>query len=850
MGNFIQRDYNIAKVLAYTRKIAIKNRYRRLNYEYDYNGVNLLLNRVYYREGNMVGNPKAPYFTEYTEGIRSDNAFKLFLKYLGTNRKYLRKQKYTGTDAVWFTMNNDKLLVTEMNDEEFSDNFDTRYGTPSRFKESSDNVIWHHPVNTPTYIGTLVSNPIVPPELLSIGQTANFTRYVFYYDGAEHTISQDGRYELSTYGLVSITQKGIDDGYGKVSYTEFNSYSDDLTAPTVTPPVTFPSTYDVRTVYTRNDSVEIYDTVPITIGANREYIDVVVTIGGDYQLGTFPTKDSVNARYSAATFLDTDGTELSIANNLDLNKIRTIVENDPAKYLGGIYDGVVTTGSRGRIISIDDRLVNIKIGGLNSAYGTASYDKNYGHMCDTLALFDTNHEVYEVVEDCINERLIFDPIVNAASEFEFYNVRADTSASSALNPVGQFRVKYTYTKRYKLVAPSNNTAFITKANSYLTKVVNALDTASGGLTEILHMQQFANNMYTGVINSDIKNALYYIGLPTLYSDGLWYVKNGNMTNRLNAAAYDALTPNEFITVFAKTISVDYSLEDKEHHWYDIIVAIIIVIVGILVTIFATAWSYLYWGTVGAALFAAAVVWGLYFYLASTFYASAIGNESGMKFIGGVAQVGTIMLSLASIYTAIEAAFQAWSSYSASAGAMSSADLAMAGFTQAEFNATLQPLLIAALESTAQAVMVTYGTLTGIAGAGGDSELGQIIAIAAAAYGAYQAGVNMQASLATVADDYQNSGLLATTFKNTTNLVKLSENLLKGYIGVTSYGTTNHEQMVTAEQPQKSNGVSQAYVLTSMTLKNDALESLYEKHIRGVNGLNMTDMLKNRQYFGV
>lgn len=750
MSGFIYRDFATPKVMHHMNKVALKNLWEQLAKTYTVDGIEVMQREIYWRGRH------GQYFDNYQEEdkrIRSDKTFKKFLHCIGSSHKSLASENYDKVDNAYFVLNEKKLAYTTQSASSIASKFNEYVTTTNINTTPTSSYI---PYSGGKKVGSFIYQMPTVTDLAA---------YVFVNSGVESAISADGYYQISTSGIITLTQAGYDAGRGDVSYIDGADNN---------------SSVSIRVK--KKDLT--YTTSSYTIAVYREYVDIRITVGGQYVRGLFDVLNNVDL----------------VVNAVNLPAIRAAVESDPLLYLGNIAP--VGFERQNPI----EALSGHKLGDVTSAVAGIEYNEEVGHINDIFALLDDG-SIYESVTPVFNEKLELVEIGDPYSQYV-----GMSKGSTSYYGVNSYDVSYTYTKRYKLKAMA------TDASVMVSKIIEASTYIEQSISsEINTLKAIFNNKATSAEDSLYNKAIFDMNAQEA-DINMWY--NGT----LRKSAFDAMSPNEFAAMFGICFEIGVTM--KKGKWYNKVLAVIIVVIAVIVAVVITVLSLGTLGLVGALLVGLASGAAVLI-LGGMAYQKHIGDEWGMKLIGASTQVFAIATSIVAIYSGYVGLEQAIANYGATTAASATAN-AGTTLTAAEAAAVQSVVTSAAIDVVAASVsfgMSAYGAASQL-GIGGesDSEFGQIIGIAGALYGAYNAAGSMASNISSFSDDLSNSGLLKTTFKNVTNFIKLLENGAKSYVMIDQFDTSK-PQMVTEEQAVKEDGVSAVYIMQEKAYQNDALENM-------------------------
>ncbi len=335
-----------------------------------------------------------------------------------------------------------------------------------------------------------------------------------------------------------------------------------------------------------------------TTNISREYIDVKITVGGDYR----------NKIYA-------NNAELTLQ-AADLPALRSEIEKNIIKYVRG-----------GEYATSNVPMRYTKTGTIYAPTVGISYNTNTGSMYDVCALLDDG-SVYECTHQCINEIFSVKEVQNGPS-INGINRISGNKVSTHIN------LEYSYIKRYKL-----------KRNAVATdKMIVELKAMSD-----LHTNDMSNTSKYSIVarTRSLNNDLFtkiIIALNDTGAEGSDFI-NGC----LKLSSYEAMTPTEMIEFLGKCLDTDYT--EKSHDWWEAALAIVIVIIAIVIVVVV----FILTGGVGAVVltgFVSSLAAGfasgaIFLAIAGAIYAKNVGDPGGMRLIGNTMTFMSVAAAICAI----------------------------------------------------------------------------------------------------------------------------------------------------------------------------------------------------------
>lgn len=749
--SFIYRDYNAPRIGIHNSKVMRKSLFAKVHPKIIVDGVEVFGTCQIYQDSAKV---------------TSDPTFKRFLRSMGTSYKELNAQ-ILGTENIdkveniYFKMDQSKLTftpktkaytVTKLNADYLYDMSVPFVNTASVYYYSQGRVV-------DEIVATLPSN-------------TNIKLYQFITTTGVSSTSEDGNFNISSNGVITITASGILTTANKVDYTN---------------PFRVDPAYTIKATILDNTTINL----PITMIVKRDYVDVQISVGGQYT-NTVVGSPSVDSGVP------------NMFTNLPL--LRTTIENNAMRYLAGVYP----LDDISDVSTYTTDTINIVGGGsLSMKVADISYNEDWGTNLDTLAVLD-DETIFECTIPAMSEVIELTPI----------GVQRNGTYTTLYN------MSYTYTKRYKVKAVAAETSILISNIDTIAKLFIPTNIAVS-----YWRRTILNSVNRSAMDTTIKDTVKDLQTDYYYEDNAIFYRG-----LLRVSAFNAMTANEFHTVFTKCFTTDFT--KKKVKWWKKVLAIIIVIIAVIIIILSVMFPpFAIEGTAFAQMLftvAVALSIGLAFLtLSGMIYAKNVGDETGMKIIAGAAQVVGIALAIVAIIYSYQNIMQGSGGLTA-IGEMTAEQIIAAGGTAAVYDIMLSILFDTIIAGLTLAVGVaSFGV--NVLGMGGEKEQ-QIINTAAAVLGAYQGFSNFTAGF---------SAPSVGPVQNVTNFVTMAESGFRAYMAINAIGT-HTDSTGSAEQAIPENGVESVFLLESRTVSFDAIEALDHRMLLEY-GVNRTNAIKQNQY---
>lgn len=758
MAQFIYRDYVTPVIVSHTNKVALKNIWRKLQPTTIVNGVDVLQQKVYFR--GVQGSTGYPYYpTVGNNGIRNDVLFKKFLRTCGIKHTDLVNNSYKGTTNVYFYLNAKKAAFSAQTASAVSSKYNTDYLSKM------------YPVGVSSHPNYYFScNGILDTVVARLPYDNNVERYKFLVSGLESSISEDGYFAISNQGVVTITQSGIDNEIQYFSFINSNSHS-----------------YTVKKVL--KDLT--YTTETINLNCQRDYIDIRITVGGQYQ-------NRINAATLASNrWIIEDDPQAINPTIEDLATIRAAIEADPRSYLGNMV--APTFDRRIKGVSPINRLVTHKgvttsNATLLSAVGDITYDEYNGHVYDVLSILD-NGEIFNLDPTVYNEVVNIQPVGNFSDTAMAY-----TTA---------YNMEYSYVRRYRIKALSTDTSkVVTDSVEAGEWIASALNDPMNVLADTINR----NKKSTAAEDTTMTSAIYMLhdtGISSaMFEDGY-----------LKLSVFNALTPNQFAELVAKTLEVGYKTPKSK--WYHKVLAVLIVVAAVAVFVLTGGSG----GGLSAALMSAALSMA-FLVVSQMLYAKYVGDPWGMKLIGGAITINGIALSamaIASGYTDIQ-------------------NILMALETDWT---VLSPEVALQLGTSSVGTASSAVGLAGQLGIGVDEDISNMLTLLGAGLSSIASVRNLMQNGVQFGQQAGES-LSQTAFRNVSGFVDNLGASARSYMAYESLMNGTDDMPYTKDQGEiESDGVERVYMLQEKVYDNDALSNM-DTYMQQAHGLNKTEMILKKQ----
>ena len=696
--------------------------------------------------------------------VRSDKTFKRFLRNIGTSYKDMNKQiletpNIGKVENIYFKMEQRKLIFSPKTNADITAKFnaDYLYDMVGPFSNTATTYFYSQGRTANEVIATLPYD-------------ADVKNYQFMNGVGAFDTTGDGFYRITADGKIRITDAGVE----PILSDPYDVYSDTINPPTNKMNHDGGSnqfSYTVRRTHLNNTTSDVY----VTLKIKRDYIDVQITVGGQYTntISTAaPVDDGVPEMFN------------------DLSALRTAIESNPMEYLAGVY--TTTNRSYSPTINIGSKSLSMKVADI-------SYNEDWGHELDTLAVLDDG-ELYDVLIPVIGEVIELTPM----------EVQRSSTIGTAYTQL--FNMSYTYTKRFKVKAVATETStLITR------QAIVASKFPTGGTVKFRSLLIGLASINSAILDTTIKDAIKNLHTDFYYEDNAVFHRG-----YLRVDAFNAMTANEFHTVFTKCFDTGFT--KKKTKWWKKALAIIIVIVAIVIFVLT--------GGLGGGLsaFMISMAYALTFLvIAQMAYAKHVGDEWGMKLIGGAITVAGTALAIAAMasgYVDVMNSLNALSAIQAAAPAIVT-------------DVLKEVILHVTLELVMASTMLVLGVASfGVNALGMGSEKDrQIINAATALLGAYNAWGNFTAGM---------SAPSVGPVQNVTNFIKLAESGYRGYMAVDAVGTKTPTSPTAEEQAVPEDGVESVFLLETRTVAFDAIEALNEK-MNLQYGMHATQGVLQKQY---
>jgi hypothetical protein len=764
--SFIHRDYNKPRIAMHNNKVMRKSLFDKVFTKSMVGGVQVYGTAQIYQNSSKV---------------RSDKTFKRFLRNIGTSYKEMNKQiletkNIDKVENIYFKMNQSKLLFSPQSNADIADKLNNDY-----LYDMS--VPYTNTATTYYYSQGRIANEVIA----TLPIDSDIKNYQFVNGTGTFDTTADGFYRITADGKIRITDAGVE----PILSDPYDVYSDTINPPTNKMNHDGGSNqfgYTVRRTHLNDTTSD----VSIVLKIKRDYIDVQITVGGQYT-NTISTANPVA------------GGTPEMFN--DLAALRASIESNAMQYLAGVYPtnawGVPTYNNT---INVGSKRLSMKVADI-------SYNEDWGHELDTLAVLDDG-ELYDVLEPVIGEVIELTPM-------EVQRSSAVGSRGTAYTQL--FNMSYTYTKRFKVKAVATETStLITR------QAIVASKFPTGGTIQFPGLFIEPASINSAVMDTTIKDAIKNLHTEYYYEDNTIFHRG-----YLRVDAFNAMTANEFNTVFTKCF--DTGFKKKKTKWWQKALAIVIIIIAVVLIIL----SFLFppFGIATASLQAAmwALAIGMLFItLAGMAYAKHVGDETGMKMIAGATQVIGIALAIVSICSGYIDVMNGIGALNA-VGSMTAEQVAAAGGASAVSSITTT----IAVNTAVAGVSLVLGVASfGVNALGMGSERDrQIINAATALLGAYNSWGNFTAGM---------SAPSVGPVQNVSNFVKLAESGYRGYMAVDAVGTKTPTSPTAEEQAVPEDGVESVFLLETRTVAFDAIEALNEK-MNLQYGMHATQGVLQKQY---
>ncbi len=707
--------------------------------------------------------------------VRSDKTFKRFLRNIGTSYKEMNKQileteNIDKVENIYFKMNQSKLLFSPQSNADIADKLNNDY-----LYDMS--VPYTNTATTYYYSQGRIANEVIA----TLPIDSDIKNYQFVNGTGTFDTTADGFYRITADGKIRITAAGVE----PILSDPYDVYSDTINPPTNKMNHDGGSNqfgYTVRRTHLNNTTSD----VSIVLKIKRDYIDVQITVGGQYT-NTISTANPVA------------GGTPEMFN--DLAALRASIESNAMQYLAGVYPtnawGVPTYNNT---INVGSKRLSMKVADI-------AYNEDWGHELDTLAVLDDG-ELYDVLEPVIGEVIELTPM-------EVQRSSAVGSRGTAYTQL--FNMSYTYTKRFKVKAVATETStLITR------QAIVASKFPTGGTIQFPGLFIEPASINSAVMDTTIKDAIKNLHTEFYYEDNAIFHRG-----YLRVDAFNAMTANEFHTVFTKCF--DTGFKKKKAKWWQKALAVIIVIVAVAIFILTKGAG---WKLSSVLLALAASM--LFLQIAMMIYAKHVGDEWGMKVIGGAIHINGIALAVVSIVSGYVDVMNGIGALNSMAG-LSASQIAAVGGPQA-VAAITQSIMISTAMSAVTLVLGVASFGVNALGMGGEKER-QIINAATAIMGAYNSWGNFTAGM---------SAPSVGPVQNVTNFIKLAESGYRGYMMVDAVGTKTPTSPTAEEQAVPEDGVESVFLLETRTVAFDAIEALNEK-MNLQYGMHATQGVLQKQY---
>jgi hypothetical protein len=608
-------------------------------------------------------------FYQNGAGVRSDKTFKRFLRNIGTSYKDIN-EKIMGTDGIdkvegiYFRLNQSKLIFTPKTKADVTAKLNSNYLYDMSVPFINTDTIYY-------YSQGRVANEIIA----TLPNNTDIINYQFANYGGVSETTSDGFYSIDSDGNIRITSTGV----APILSDPYDVYSSTINPPTNKVSHTGSSNHFSYTVI-RTHLDNTTSSVDIVLIVKRDYIDVQITVGGQYT-------------NTMKGFTAVDSGIPDMFNDLTL--LRTTLEANSMQYLAGVYTGSTPTYSN---------IVNLGSSSLSMKVADIAFNEDWGCDLDTLAVLDDG-TIFECIAPVIGEVIELTPI---AVQYNGTNTTL-------------FNMSYTYTKRYKVKSVAVETSTLisnidTIAHSFIVSTTKVFS-----INTVLD----TNN---ATADTTIKDAVKALQTDYPYEDNdIFYY------GYLRVDAFNAMTATEFHKLFIKCFDTIYTT--KKGKWWSKLLAVIIIIIAVVIVVLSCIFPPMALVGYDLAIAMYALAMGMLFItIAGMMYARYVGDEAGMKMIAGATQVIGIALAIVSICNGY---VDAMNSYEA-IGAMSSATASEVAAAGGE--AAMQSFITsAALDTAVSAITLAVGVASfgvNVLGMGGEREK-QIVNTASAVLGAYQ-----------------------------------------------------------------------------------------------------------------
>jgi hypothetical protein len=755
--SFIYRDYNKPRIAMHNNKVMRKSLFDKVFPKRTVGGVQVYGTAQIYQNSSKV---------------RSDKTFKRFLRNIGTSYKDMNKQiletpNIGKVENIYFKMEQSKLIFSPKTNADITAKFneDYLYGMVGPFSNTTTTYYYSQGRSANEIIATLPYD-------------ADVKNYQFMNGVGAFDTTGDGFYRITADGKIRITDAGV----APILSDPYDVYSATINPPTNKMNHDGGSNqfgYTVRRTHLSNTTSDVY----ITLKIKRDYIDVQITVGGQYT-------------NTISTAAPVDGGVPEMFN--DLSTLRTAIESNSMEYLAGVYTTI--NRSYSPTINLGSKSLSMKVADI-------SYNEDWGHELDTLAVLDDG-EIYDVLTPVIGEVIELTPM-----EVQ----RSSTIGARGTTYTQLFNMSYTYTKRFKVKAVATETSTLITRQAIVASKFPTV-----GTIKFRSLFIGLASISSAIMDTTIKDAIKNLHTDFYYEDNAVFHRG-----YLRVDAFNAMTANEFHTVFTKCFDTGFT--KKKTKWWKKALAIIIVIVAIVIFVLTGGLA----GVLSA--FMVAMAYALAFLvIAQMAYAKHVGDEWGMKLIGGAITVAGTSLAIAAMASGYVDVMNGIGALNAMAG-LSASQIAAVGGPAAVAAITQSIMLSTAMAAVTLALGVaSFGVNT--LGMGSERDR-QIINAATAVMGSYSSWGNFTAGM---------SAPSVSPVQNVTNFVKLAESGYRGYMMVDAVGTKTPTSPTAEEQAVPEDGVESVFLLETRTVAFDAIEALNEK-MNLQYGMHATQGVLQKQY---